>query len=341
VTRRPTRIGVVGAGRASRNVSLPNLRSIPDVEVVAVANARRATADDVAREFGIAEVMDDWQALVAREDLDAVWIGTPPVLHAPVAIAALESGKHVFCQARMAMDLAEARAMLAAARRRPDLVTMLSPPPIGLKAGKFLQRLLADGYVGELLHFRLVACDDMFADPSAPAHWRQRREVSGINVLTVGIYGELLQRWLGTPRRVHARTAICNPIRDGYAVEVPDVVHVSGEWGDGVVGALEWSGVALFAPDATLTLYGRDGTLEYDFATDRVRGARRGASELSHLELPPELETRWSVEREFITAVRTGGHPEPSFETGVGYMEFTQAVHLSAGYGREVELPLP
>ena len=108
MTGRPTRIGVVGAGRATRHISLPNLRGMPDVEVVAVANARRATAEDVARDFGIPEVMDDWQALLAREDLDAIWIGTPPVLHAPVAIAALESGKHVFCQARMATDLMHA-----------------------------------------------------------------------------------------------------------------------------------------------------------------------------------------------------------------------------------------
>lgn len=336
-----TRIGVVGAGRASRQRNLPNLLAIPGVELVAVSNARPETANQVASEFGIAEVVDHWTSMVARDDLDAIWIGTPPVMHAPVTIAALERGKHVFCQARMAMDLAEARSMLAAARQHPDLITMLSPPPLGMKAGKLLQKLLAEGYIGELYHFRLVADNDMFADPSAPAHWRQRREVTGLNALNVGIYAEVLQRWLGSPGRLHAQSRVCVPVRDGYAVQVPDVVQVTGVWGEGIVGALEWSGVALFAAEATLTFYGRDGTLEYNFTTDQVRGARRGAGELETFEVPADLETPWTVEHDFISAVRTGGHPEPSFETGVRYMEFTEAVHLSALTGREVQLPMP
>jgi len=336
-----TRIGVVGAGRTSRQRNIPNLLAIPEVELVAVCNARPETAHQVASEFGIAEVVDHWTSMVDRDDLDAIWIGTPPIMHAPITIAALEQGKHVFSQARMAMDLAEARAMLAASRQRPELVTMLSSPPMGMKSGKLLQQLLADGYLGELQHFRLVADDDMFGDPSAPAHWRQRRELVGVNMLTVGIYAEILQKWLGSPVRLHAQSSVCVPDRDGYAVQVPDVVQVTGEWGEGVVGALEWSGVSLFAPDSTLTLYGRDGTLEYNFTTDQVRGARRGEDGLQTIELPAELETTWTIEQDFITAVRTGGHPEPSFETGVAYMEFTEAVHLSALTGREVQFPLP
>jgi predicted dehydrogenase len=336
-----TRIGIIGAGNIAREVNLPNLQAIAGVELVAVCNSRTETAHQIAREFGIAEVVDHWTSMVGRGDLDAIWIGTPPMMHAPITIAALEQGKHVFCQARMAMDLAEARAMLAAARQRRELITMLSAPPMGMKAGKLLQQLLADNYVGELHHFRLVADNDMFADPSAPAHWRQRRELSGLNTMAVGIYFEILQRWLGSPVRLHAQSRVCIPDRDGYAVHVPDVVQVTGTWGDGVLGALEWSGVSLFAPASTLTMYGRDGTLEYNFTTDQVRGARRGDNQLQTLELPADLETQWTVEQDFISAVRTGGHPEPSFETGVAYMELTEAVALSALTGREVQLPLP
>jgi predicted dehydrogenase len=322
-------------------VNLPNLQAIPGVELVAVCNSRVESAQEVARQFGIPHVVEDWISLVERDDLDAIWIGTPPVLHAPVTIAALELGKHVFCQARMAMDLAEARAMLAAAQRRPELVTMLSAPPMGMKAGRLLQKLLADGYLGELLHFRLVADTDMFADPDAPPHWRQRRELSGLNIMSVGIYFEIVQRWLGPAVSLHAQTRVVSPQRDGYVVAVPDVVQVTGTWGDGVLGALEWSAVSLFAPASTLSLYGRDGTVEYDFVTDEIRGARRGEAGLQTIDLPADLETPWSIERDFIDAVRAGGHPEPSFETGVAYLELTEAVHLSALEGREVRLPLP
>ncbi|WP_154755932.1 Gfo/Idh/MocA family protein [Amycolatopsis pithecellobii] len=336
-----TRIGIVGAGDIARKVNLPHLRAIPGVQLVAVCNARPESARQVAGEFGIPHVVDHWTSMVDRDDVDAIWIGTPPVMHAPIAIAALQQGKHVFCQARMAMDLAEARSMLAAARQHPELVTMLSAPPMGMKAGKLMRQLLNDGYVGEPYHFRLVADSDMFADPDAPAHWRQRRELVGMNVLTVGIYGEILQRWFGSPVRLHARSKVYVPDRDGYAVQVPDVVQVTGEWGDGVLGVLEWSGVSLFAPDSTLTLYGRDGTLEYNFTRDQVRGARRGDDEFRTFELPADLETPWTVEHDFVTAVRAGGRPEPSFETGVAYMEFTEAVHRSALTGIEILLPLP
>lgn len=335
------RIGIVGAGGIVRQRHLPGLLALPNVQVVAVCNARVETARQIAKEFHIPEVMTNWAEMIDRRDLDIIWIGTPPVLHAPITISALEAGKHVFCQARMAMNLSEGREMLAAAQARPQLVTMLCPPPHGLKGGRFFQKLLRDGYAGELWHFRLMAVNGQFADPLAPAHWRQRTELSGHNVLSVGIYAEVLQRWLGSPRRLHAQMKVSVPKREGYVVHVPDVVHVFGQWPNGLIGNLEWSGVAQFAPDETLTIYGRDGMLAYNFTADKIFGARRGEKELRPLTIPPELESAWTVEKDFITAVVNGGRPEPSFETGVQYLEFTEAVNLSARGGHAVELPLP
>jgi predicted dehydrogenase len=90
-----------------------------------------------------------------------------------------------------------------------------------------------------------------------------------------------------------------------------------------------------------LTLYGRDGTLAYNFTRDEVLGARRGEKELSVLAIPPELQSSWTVEKDFVEAVLAGARPEPSFETGVRYMQFTEAVYRSARGGHAVELPLP
>jgi len=338
---RKLRVGIVGAGGIVRQRHLPGLQALPQVEVVAVCNSRPETAQQIAREFHIPDVIDDWAELIDRPDLDIIWIGTPPVLHAPITISALEAGKHVFCQARMAMNLREGREMLAAAQARPQLVTMLCPPPHGMRGTLFFEKLLRDGYVGEPWHFRLAALNGQFADPLAQAHWRQRTELSGLNVLTVGIYAEVIERWLGMPRRLHAQMKVSVPKRHGHVIHVPDVVHVIGQWSNGLAGVLEWSGVAQFAPEETLTIYGRDGTLVYDFTHDRILGARRGDEALRELTVPSELESTWTVERDFIQAVLTGGHPEPSFETGVKYMEFTEALHLSARGGHAVELPLP
>jgi predicted dehydrogenase len=335
------RIGIIGAGEIVRERHLPGLLKLPQAQVVAVCNSREATARRVAEEFQIPEVLDDWPEMMDRPDLDIIWIGTPPHLHAPITMSALEAGKHVFCQARMAMNLREGREMLAAAQARPQLVTMLCPAPHGMRGGRFFQKLLRDGYTGEIWHFRLTAAADKFSDPHAPAHWRQRTELNGINALTVGIYAEVVQRWLGSPRRLHAQMKVSVPKRDGYVVHMPDVVHVFGQWPNGVAGLLEWSGVAQFPPDEMLTIYGRDGTLVYNFTRDEILGARRGEKELRALTVPADLETSWAVERDFIEAVLNGGHPEPSFETGVQYMEFTEAVQLSARGGHAVELPLP
>ena len=335
------RIGIVGAGSIVRQRHLPGLQALPQAEVVVACNSRLETAREVARDFNIPEVMADWAEMIDRPDLDIIWIGTPPVLHAPITISALEAGKHVFCQARMAMNLSEGREMLATAQARPQLVTMLCPPPHGMRGCRFMRKLLRDGYVGEPWHFRLNALSDAFADPFAPAHWRQRTEMNGINVLTVGIYAEVLERWLGSPRRLHAQMKVSVPKREGYVVHIPDVVQVFGQWAGGLAGSLEWSGVAQFAPDETLTIYGRDGTLVYNFTKDEIRGGRRGEKELQVLTVPPELEVHWTVEKDFIDAVLTGNHPEPSFETGVKYLEFTEALNLSARGGHAIELPLP
>jgi predicted dehydrogenase len=335
------RVGIIGAGGIVRQRHLPGLQKLKNVEIVAVCNSRVETAQQVAKEYNIAEVIDDWAEMLDRPDLDIIWIGTPPVLHAPITISALEAGKHVFCQARMAMTLREGREMLVAAQARPNLVTMLCPPPHGMKGGAFFQKLLRDGYAGELWHFRLQADSAVFSDPLAPAHWRQRTELSGHNILTVGIYAEVLQRWLGSPRRLHAQMKVSVPKREGYVVHVPDVVHVFGQWANGLVGSLEWSGVAQFPPDETLTIYGRDGTLVYNFTKDEILGARRGDKKLAPLEIPGDLVTKWTVEKDFIDAVVNGGDPEPSFETGVAYMEFVDAINLSARGGHAVELPLP
>ena len=103
------------------------------------------------------------------------------------------------------------------------------------------------------------------------------------------------------------------PKRGGYVVHIPDVVQVIGQWPNGLAGSLEWSGVAQFPPDETLSIYGRDGTLVYNFTKDEILGARRGDKKLLPLSIPPELESTWTVEKDFIDAVVKGGNPEPSF----------------------------
>src|SRR3989440_3673787 len=272
--------------------------------------------------------MRNWADLVALHDLDIIWIGTPPYMHSAVTISALEAGKHVFCQARMSMDLAEAEEMLAASKRYPELVTMLCPPPMGMRADLLVKKLLAENYIGHPHHVRLQSFTSSYLNPDAPAHWRQRIEISGLNVLTLGIYVEVLQRWLGDISGVFARGKMLHAIRQGYEVIIPDLITVLYRFANGAEGVLEFSGIDALAAGDRLEVYGDSGTMTHDFGSDAINVGRVGDRALHAMEITPELEGGWHVEDDFIAAVKSKGRvkPQPDFEVGVRYMRVVQAV---------------
>src|SRR5215468_8576077 len=219
------RIGIVGAGNIVRTRHLPALKKNSDVEIVAVSNSTYESSERFCREDSLSALpMRDWAELVATPDIDIVWIGTTPYMHSAVTISALEAGKHVFCQARMSMDLAEAEEMLAASKRFPELATMLCPPPFGMRADLLVKKIVAENYIGRPHHVRLQSFTSNYLDSVAPPHWRQRIEISGLHVLTLGIYIEVLQRWLGDITGVFARGKIIQSIRQGYEVIIPDLL---------------------------------------------------------------------------------------------------------------------
>jgi predicted dehydrogenase len=342
VSGEPVRIGIVGAGAIVRQRHLPNLRAIPGVDIRVVCNRSRESAAAFARDFDIPEIAENWEQVVARRDLDIIWIGTTPNLHAPITIAALNAGKHVFCQARMAMNLFEARSMLAAAVSHPGLVTMLCPPPNAMKHGLYLEKLLHEHTIGRVYHVHLRSLSAPWADSAAPAHWRQRTELSGVNILNVGIYGEVLGRFFGDPVSLCAMGRVFIRKRQGYEVRVPDAVSVLCDWPNQVLGTLEWSGVAFHDGHDRLEIFGSDGTLIYDFVTDEIFLGRSPISSTDpspvSLQVPPEFTREWTVEQDFIRGVREGGQPEPSFRTGVRYMTFVEAIQQSLTRSASVRL---
>ena len=190
------RVGVVGAGGNTRLHHIPKLKKIQGVEIISVANRTRASSERVAGEFGIPRVHDHWQQLVNDPGIDAVVIGTWPYMHCPITLAALTAGKHVLTEARIAMNAAEARQMLAASRARPHLVTQVVPGPTTFAVDPMVMHLLADGYVGEVQALDLKVPTG-WLNREAPLHWRMNREYSGVNIMSIGIWYECLSRWVG------------------------------------------------------------------------------------------------------------------------------------------------
>ncbi|HYB42910.1 MAG TPA: Gfo/Idh/MocA family oxidoreductase, partial [Candidatus Methylomirabilis sp.] len=276
--------------------------------------------------------------------IDAVCIGTWPYMHCATTLAALQHGKHVLCEARMAMNAAEGRQMLDGSRRAPRLIAQLVPAPHTLEVDATLTRLIAEGYVGEVLAVELQAGQGRFIEPAAPLHWRQDASLSGLNILNMGIWYEAMMRWLGPARRVAAMNKIAVPRRrDGngawHDVKVPDHVDILAELDKGAVAHLRFSSVTALAPPNEVWIFGSEGTLRLETDARRLSGGRRGDRELREMPIPPEKRVGWRVEEEFVNAIRGREKvSRTSFEDGVRYMEFTEAVARSAAGGQAVEV---
>ena len=340
------RVGVVGAGANTRKHHIPKLRAQPGVEIVSVVNRTRESGERAAKELGIPRVYTTWRELVEADDTNAICIGTWPYLHAPVTIAALARGKHVLCEARMAMNAAEARAMLEASRRASHLVAQLVPAPHTLWVDATLQSMIADGYLGDVIAVEVRAMQGKFVERDAPLHWRQDQSLSGYNILNMGIWYEAMMRWVGPAARVSAMTSVVVPKRRDAGgvsrqVTVPDHVDILVDLERGGIGHLRFSSVTALAPASEVWLFGTEGTLRVEADAMKLWGGRRGDKALSEITIADERRGDWRVEEEFVNAVRGKEKiTRTAFDDGVRYMEFTEAVARSAASGEAVRLPL-
>ncbi len=333
------RIGIVGAGANTRGKHIPLLQQIPGVEIVQVCNRSEESSRRAADEFGIPGIAPRWEDLVANPDLDAVVIGTWPYLHAPITLAALAAGKHVLCEARMAMNAAEARRMLDASHARPELVAMVVPSPFTLPWDKTIRRLLREEAVGTLLHVDVFANSGAFFQPDRPITWRDDRTLSGLNTQMLGIYYEAMVRWTGHVRlpvqasaRIHANTR-----RDAegtpHPVHIPDHLDVLGEFESGATLHMRCSQITGACPTPNdFVLYGSKATLRLNLSQRELQLIRPDGRNES-VSIPGEERGEWRVEQEFINAIR-GLEPvtHTPFSEGLRYMEFTEAVARAAGY---------
>jgi predicted dehydrogenase len=274
-------------------------------------------------------------------------------LHCPITLAALSAGKHVLTEARLSMNAEEARRMLEAARAHPKIVTQVVPSPYGLKGHEVMRELIEQGYLGELREVHVFGFNAALADPAAPLSWRQDATLSGYNMLTLGIVHETLLRWTPPPVRVLAQVHAHIPSRidpqSGVRrpVGTPDSVQVLTVLANGARGSYHFSGVSAFGQAMGIHLYGTEGFLQYDLLQDQIRGTHRRpgqksalAEEMEEIPIPKEKERAWRVEEDFVDAIRKGTAIQfTDFATGLAYMEFTEAVALSAERGEAIDIP--
>lgn len=342
----PIRIGIIGAGGIVKRRHLPGFAAIEDCEVVCVNNRRRANAEAVAKEWNIPHVVDSAEEVYGRDDINVVLVGTTPYMHRDLTLASLEAGKHVFCQARMSGYLSEARDMLAAAEKHSDLVTVICSTPRVDPVDLYIQRLLADGELGEIRLLILQHLNALSLDPEAPMHWRMDKEASGNQIGTLGQYIEIVNRWFEpaisvtawgkvfTQQRADPDTGAKRPVL------IPESATATGELKNGAHFVYNFSSVAPAPPDAEkIEIYGTKGALVYTPHDNRLLMSKGGGA-LEPVEVPADMVREWTVEADFVSAIREGTPVYPDFRAGLAYMEFMEAMAMSMEQGKTIHLPL-
>ena len=338
------RIGLIGAGGVARARHLPALAKVPEADLRLVWSRDPARAAGVADEFGIGAAASSWEGIVESDEVDAVIVATPPALHHPATLRALSAGKHVLSQARMARNLREAREMLRASEAAPGLVTCLYPPLPGLKGDRVMKRLLADGHVGDIREVRVTGMS--LLEPGDGYSWQQDPDVTGVNAMTMGMWAEVLNRWVGPAARVMA-TGFPHRRRrttaDGATVDsvVPDSLGIAADLECGATATYHFSTAAAFGPGSSIEIYGSTGALVYTLFQEEIQGATAGEEALRPIPVPGAEERRQTTDSEFVRAILEGTPVFPDFAEGVRYMEFSEAVAISLATGEAVPVPPP
>jgi predicted dehydrogenase len=187
---RPLGIGMVGYGQmgrlhthALRSLSLYYEPCPADVRLVGVCDANAARAEAGRTQGGYAFACTDPAKLIERKDIDVLCVCTPNKMHFPVVKAAVEAGKHVFCEKPLGFDVKESEALAALARKGKGTYAVNSEFRC-VNAVMTAKRFVEEGRIGRLFHFRGAHLHAGYVDPKRPREWRFVKAIIGGGVLT-------------------------------------------------------------------------------------------------------------------------------------------------------------
>ena len=276
---RPLGIALIGyafMGRAHSQAwrSVGAAFDVPEIERRVLVGRDESAVAQAARRLDWQEHATDWREVIAREDVDIVDICTPGFLHAEIAIAALEAGKHVLCEKPLANDTDEAVRMVEAARaaRERGQVAALGHTYRRVPALAHARDLVAAGRLGEIRQVRASYLQDWLVDAEAGMSWRLRKETAGSGALgDIGSHAvDQIQFVTGqSVTAVRGRLATMVPERPGEdgpePVTVDDAAWASLELSGGAIASLEASRMATGRKnELSLEVYGTDGALRFD-----------------------------------------------------------------------------
>jgi predicted dehydrogenase len=356
-TAAPLRIGIIGIGGIGE-VHLKAYRQHPDCEVVAIADPNETRLKHIAKAYDIENTYTDYAEMIARDDIDAVSVCTPNIMHAPVGVAALESGKHVLSEKPLARSGAEAETMVRAAtaagrvlqvafnhRQRGDV--------------QVLKNYIASGNMGRIYHAKATWMRRA-GIPGMGGWFTSREQAGGGPLIDLGVHVlDMALYLLGEPDVISVSAATYAELgprgrgsfsdqthlvgQGGYEVE--DLATAFVRLGGGATLLLEasWATYGKNADDFGVTLYGTDGGADINvvnYVTDDTLTIYTDTAGVPAVVRPrlPKGGGHAAVVRNFVTAIRSGDWSTHNGSEGLRRAQIIDACYQSALQGREVSL---
>jgi predicted dehydrogenase len=346
----PVRIGIVGCGFVARERHLPAIARVPEAVVTALADLEPGPLDELGRRSGVRSLHREPLELTRDPAVDAVAVCVPAAGHVDVALAALETGRHVLVEKPLALSLADADRLIEAAAASAGKAIV----GFNLRWHRLVrdaQRLLEAGAIGRIHAVHTVYSDPISRRPGLP-QWRRDRRLGGGSVLEKGVHHFDLVRLLLRDElaEVHARSA--------GARGDDESVAISGETKGGtLVTSLVMDSTTV---GNTLTFFGEEGSLHLDlYRSDglelralselpgapaaRLRRAAAAASQLAanvrEVRAGGAFDSSYVHEWRHVAAVVRGeAEPECTLTDGRAAIEIAFAVLASASCGAPVRV---
>jgi predicted dehydrogenase len=360
-------VGIVGVSPVrgwAAAAHIPALNALPNYEIRALSAHSPESARAAGEAYGVSAVFSDHEQLLAQPDIDVIAITVKVPYHRELVTAALAAGRAVYCEWPLGRDIDDARAMaaLAAGHRARTAVGLQArqAPAIG-----FVQELLSDGYVGEVLSTTMVGLSvpgDIVGQPNA----YMLDKTNGANVLTIAVGHSLdiLNHVLGEFADLSAVSALRRPVitieetGEQIVKTAADQIAVIGTLRSGATASIHIREGVAGGTRFLWEINGTDGTLQITAAGAQpqifpltVAGAK-GENEPTELVVPAALTQKWpsltglagapayNVGRAyaaFAVDINNGTHTVPDFPDAVRRHEVIAAIERSAASGERVK----
>src|SRR5213595_3145783 len=361
-------VGIVGVSPVrgwATTAHIPALRALPNYEIRALSAHDAESARAIGAAFGVSAVFSDHEQLVLQPDIDVVVVTVKVPHHRETVSAALAAGKAVYCEWPLGRDLDDARAMAALAAEQ-GMRTVVGLQARQAPAIEFVQELLSDGYVGEVLSTTMVGLSvpgDVVGQPNA----YMLDKANGANVLTIAVGHSLdiLNHVLGEFADLSAVSDLRRPLitieetGERIVKTAADQIAVIGTLTSGAIASVHIREAVAGGTGLLWEINGTDGTLRItaDAAYPEiypltVAGAK-GRKEPAKFAIPTALTQKWptlaslegapafNVARAyaaFAADIENGTHTAPDFGDAVRRHEVIAAIERSATSGERVKL---